>query len=177
MFRTARSLIMPVVALVAGAWATVGRAEAVGYWNIFTMPGQTGLFIGGPTEDLEPTTNYGPVPFFCRPKSGVITIQGVLSDDMRVKMADAIKRDGLPPYVVFVPDSEDVGGSYVLALEYHALEGWLFFFTMATDEAYLKTFRQTGRFVFDVDGARADAWPGPIKRIENVGKFIDTCSK
>jgi hypothetical protein len=177
MFRTARSLIMPVVALVAGAWATVGRAEGVGYWNISRMSGQASLFIGGPTEDLEPTTNYGPVPFFCTPKSGVITVQGAMNDDMRVKMADAIKRDGLPPNVVFVPDSKDAGKNYVLALDYHVLEGWLFFFRMKADEAYLKTFHQTGRFVFDVDGARADAWPGPIKRIENVGKFIDACSK
>ena len=156
--------------------SSLGRAEEeVLYWNIARFGGYTRLYPGG-EKVAEELTDSAYLPFSCAPKSGMISVHGVVSDPLRAKMAEAITSDDVPPNVMFVPPT-GAQNTYYLDLTYSGMDGWVFSFEIIADDPYFQTFRRTGRFVFEVAGVRHEIFSRPMKRIENVGKFIDECKK
>ena len=139
-------------------------------WRLFEQA--NGALLAASHTD-EATDDLGAFFFRCKPKSGMVEVEGTAKQDLRAAMADFIRTEGYPQVELFPMGS---GGESLLNLSYSEMSGaWQYSFTLPAVGPTFDEFKRTGKLAFKVGTVvvREEFKTG----LESAAKFQDICKQ
>jgi hypothetical protein len=162
---------MCVGSLVLAASVALGSADAHCaegdvHWRM-SDDGDEALLV---TADSEATDNFGPLMFHCKKSSGMATVEGDMSNDLRATIAAMILHDD-EPSVTMMPDDSSAFGVEAFT----GMTGWHYRFRLSVTGPAFEQFVRAGSFHFKIGDSlvSSDFKVG----LDNVRKFQDLCKR
>jgi len=161
------SICVGSLALAAVAFGSAANAaEGDVRWRVSDQD-DSALLV---TADSEATDNLGPLLFNCKKGSGIATVEGDMSEELRKAIAAIMLRDEEPNLVMSPEDS-----SALFAEFFTGMAGWRYRFQLSVTGPAFEQFERTGSFRFKLGESpvSSDFKVG----LESVRKFQDLCKR